>query len=139
METTDGKYYKPEITEFHYGFEYESYHQKHTEPAKWYKEKVSGLVRIDNFKEYLAMNTIRVPFLSHEDIIECGWTFEGKNEEFGFACYQVENGFELQVWGNNQYTIERNSSIGRPTIHFCGTILNKSELKFQMKRLGITK
>lgn len=127
----ESKYYKPEIQEFHPGFEFE-------------EESVSGLMynkKIFRFNwfnlqkeivEGLDSNKIRVKHLDREDIESLGWKFTNVNSEY-FSL----NGFNLTHRGSNYYTIYEDK--GADEYSFRGHIKNKSELKRLMQQINIEK
>lgn len=124
------KYYVPEISEFHVGFEFEYLIEKHD---KWQISHLSNLSGIDVF---VKNNSVRVKHLDHEDIKECGWEYKGDNEfrlkEFILIDCQhiIPNGIEIRFFHPDY---KQQSKL------FAAKILNRSELRFQMDRLGIKK
>lgn len=143
----ENKYYTPDIEEFHVGFEYEQY----TTVLGEIQEGIIGKVREYWKKTFMNAHTdiiaidfnirrnklIRVKCLDREDIESLGFVCKGKDEEFDYIGYNLNNGFQLQEWGENRYSIERYPTAEHKTIHFVGTIKNKSELKKLMKQLQI--
>jgi hypothetical protein len=130
----ENKYYTPTIEEFHIGFECET------------KDDVSdfdGTIILSAYDtEYLDRliknKSVRVKYLDREDIESLGFVCCGKDADFDYIGYNLDNGFQLQQWEKGQYSIERypTSPTGR-TVHFAGIIKNKSELKKLMQQLQI--
>ena len=129
----ENKYYTPEISEFHVGFEYEELnHYK-----KWIPKIFGGFLP-KTINEYISKNECRVKYLDREDIEECGWVY---NEEEGRFRFRDNEMYSLTVFHNEAIMIKY---IWRETEHnenfdfkFDGTIKNKSELKRLMKQLNI--
>lgn len=84
------KYYTPEESEFHLGFEYEV-DMRHVFPEEvdsptWHKYKASGMMSAINFDLSLEKGMIRVKHLDQEDI-----------ESFGF------DGDEMEMWKDEKH------------------------------------
>lgn len=132
----DNKYYKPDISEFYFGFEI---YLQSIENAQWgrYIWKDGDCVeRLDC--EY------RVKLLDREDIEECGWIFVKQHpglEEIYLEKKAIESIDDLGMnydpesnWLRVYDTWpDQHSDITR----FSGKIKNKSELKILMKQLSI--
>lgn len=159
-------YYQPDISEFHVGFEFEvnedGKYVPHTFATKpGFNDLIpigkSGYSEVINWyrpwdiEGFLKEGKIRVKHLDRTDIEACGW--EDKNSggifnaagmfdyeltssgmPLGFVNYGKPNTYRLTQMDKCWFTI---SATGHPQTLFYGTILNKSELLFQMKRLGI--
>lgn len=151
------KYYVPELSEFHVGFEYE---MKFTKEG-WLKE-IFGIGE-KSFDSIPAIqhallggkweDHIRVKRLDHDDIVGEGWVLENETSVIeNYRFYLTHNG------GKHKTTFKLSRLKYRPTdiqirnfVHelfgdfnhfdqlFSGEILNRSELRFIMKRLGIKK
>jgi len=139
MEPT---YYTPTIEEFHVGLEYEVQIQEawvklmFDEYYGFYDGIISSTGIKFNIKDKLIANELRVKHLDRTDIEECGWRGGENDGIWNFAYYwmivkatavEIEDERKNFDIGEGSYT---------PPI-FNGTILNKSELKFIMARLGI--
>ena len=150
------KYYTPDITEFHVGFEFESNYvlfQSNHKGLEWNKCKMTG----DEFawfhETYIndAYKTeFRVKYLDKEDIESLGWKYvvdnsqgdgntrwfdvfemKGRYYTFGFHGHVEELGDNLC---DKAIIYARNQS----EILFSGKIKNKSELRKIMQMIGIS-
>jgi hypothetical protein len=127
----ENKYYVPEISEFHIGFEYEI-----TTGYEWVKKTFSH----KDFNTFLYQHLdnavkqayIRVKYLDKSDIEELGWTDYEPPFEYNHKWKLGE--WELNAWFNGEMPSVR---IQEYPIFFQGIIKNKSELKKLMKQLGI--
>lgn len=143
LKPMENKYYTPEISEFHVGFECERFVD-----GDWQKIVMSvNFLSLEDIDEEISLNEIRVKYLDREDIENCGWSFEQQyggtqklnfNKDMGgtdmlgissdlFLDYNLENNHTLiSYYGDGDVTI------------FTGTIKNKSELIRIMKQTGIS-
>ena len=125
----ENKYYIPEISEFHVGFEYEIKLED-----LWINQSYNSIA-MSEIDKGITNQYIRVKYLDKQDIESLGWEIDQYcSKEF---CLN----FKYKDWYLNYFisglkTIE----IGREEYDsgFMGTIKNKSELKVLMKQLGIT-
>lgn len=141
----ENKYYVPEISEFHVGFEYEVLSLESDLQACvyiWEKEIFNTNSKIEGCKQTIDMGYIRVKYLDREDIESLGFRREfdkfrpvdifcGHLPNDSEAISHVSYNFDSKILfiQNNQY--EDNSTI------FLGAIKNKSELKKLMQQLNI--
>ena len=141
----NNKYYTPEIEEFRVGFEYE-YLGDRVENTRWHKTtfswydskiKVHGLFFVES---KIQNKTVRVKYLDSQDIEELGFKYipdlsEGDGNVRWYDLYEKGN-ISLLHWDysneDTKIVIKRNNSI-----IFEGTILNKSELKWILTRIGV--
>ncbi|MES3018163.1 MAG: hypothetical protein V4721_10300 [Bacteroidota bacterium] len=147
----NSKYYTPEISEFHVGFEYEMKRgfqdgtvksQEDFDSAEWEKRtcSLSGDPYIDR-----ALNGknaengrcgIRVKCLDRDDIESCGWKPLNRNP----FIYTVESGmnvYSLRIFEDTRL-VEIAFGVDKDRLNtFYGTIRNKSELKKLMQQLNI--
>ena len=149
--TDTEKYYTPDLTEFNYGFEYE-----YSEDDENWQKKVLDEHELYYVKRQLESGTIRVKHLDHDDIVGCGWKHDANLDGEEIPCLisvrAHSKGYAIDMQDTPNKTawlayffedgfciIERivDCETGVEDMLFRGTILNKSELKFQMKRLGI--
>ncbi|TXG79215.1 MAG: hypothetical protein E6R13_10255 [Spirochaetes bacterium] len=119
------KYYTPDITEFHVGFEYEELEQ-----GEWRKTTSDGSDIYHIGKYYIKENKIRVKYLDQSDIESLGWKMvwnDSHGTDYTFNDWQINisvNGNYLQLFkGKAPY--------------FRGIIKNKSELNKLMHQLNI--
>jgi hypothetical protein len=78
---TEEKYYVPNREDFKEGFEYEKLYNTYSPPdfkltsSNWLKEPFDDLISEENylFNRDFESNSIRVPFLTKEDIEKEGW------------------------------------------------------------------
>ena len=123
----ENKYYTPDISEFHIGFEYE-WKPKDEDDYGYVKDKYCIQ---DQFDEMYINNEIdfRVKYLTKEDIESLGFEQQSLQYQYKKNWYRLINRCE-----ENQYIIED----GRYQDQiFVGTIKNKSELKRLLKQLNI--
>lgn len=144
----DNKYYTPSIEEFHIGFEYEveaegSWEDSVEDVWGWYRYKFytgTCFRDLDDIKEKLKNNLIRVKYLDREDIESLGFEFKpDRNMSEGYGglftipskTYHNTN-IELRKWHyNNRINIDHCGTI------FDGLIKNKNELKKLLEQLRI--
>lgn len=154
----ENKYYKPEIEEFHVGFEYET---------KLRSSDLWGHRVVTLGRDYLILNDainnrcemeVRVKYLDREDIesFDLGaWStgkdvnrYSGNNRKRTLDLTYKYNGniFLFHRPETNQVEIykseDRNTALNMPIIDsqhllFKGTIKNKSELKKILKWIGV--
>lgn len=147
-----GKYYTPEIEEFHVGFEYEEFTPQHQGDCETYEKQVcsqTGLTGITKSWKYFT--DYRVKYLDKEDIESLGWKHEGgkldgktsqiygkplkmKHRDDNYV--QLVYNHERNNWGCIA-TGNINETGLMESTRFAGTINNKSELKRLMKQLKI--
>lgn len=137
----NNKYYTPEISEFHVGFEYERL-WLHIEPPKWEKETFylnDSHIKLMQYSLTDIEPLARVKFLDQEDIESLGWEFNG-------TFYTIKNIWILRKFEDSLiiYKDYSNGKLTHPWMYedstdtfFEGTIKNISELKRLMKQLGI--
>lgn len=145
--TENNKYYIPDISELYHGFICEALMDDIWFPAivkvvESEEGKMLVYAQFENKTEVAYIipiqtifleDKIRVKFLDSQDIIECGWKIESEDlwqigEYHLFQDYFDKHEYAI-VQGTPDNSIQK----------FEGAILNKSELLFFMKRLGITK
>ncbi len=145
--TEEKRYYTPTEGEFRVGFEYEEF----VKGEGWVPRTLSSLSEDPtlNQKGFCIdfPYDFRVKCLDKEDIEAEGWKESNimnipKCTEFTHAYpnnqadfFHIYNTSE-QFYGSNNWCIRLKQGKNWFTI-FSGQILNRSELKFQMKRLGI--
>lgn len=139
------KYYTPTVEEFHVGFEYEeTTHSSLYEDEglnNWVKNTLKHLWQLGNIGLH---ETVRVKYLDREDIESLGWkitkNYTGELEAQFLISETLFYDLTLDYEGN--LLIEKfisTETIGsyNSFIIFEGSIKNKSELKWLMKRLKI--
>jgi len=147
METN--KYYVPELTEFHVGFEYEFNHKdkgwitfKFGDTDDW------SILEIDT---EIENNEIRVKYLDQEDIESLLIPLGYKEELERWSTQTLYKYIKGSIWNKGitvslfknqelkitKYHFESENSHNNSTILFWGTIKNKQELIKLMKQLGI--
>lgn len=128
----ENKYYTPEISEFHVGFECEVYHH-YSESEGFDKEVYDELTPI--WYNRVKYKLVMVKYLDREDIESLGWEFQKQYpglEEINFEKddlildYDLESNY-LRIYWTGQGDVTR----------FSGFIKNKSELRRLMGWLGI--
>jgi hypothetical protein len=77
----ENKYYKPQLEEFHLGFEYDI-----LVGEEWVKKvftiKSPCLTDGINFSEYLTNEKLRVKYLDREDIESLGFVYKGSYDDY---------------------------------------------------------
>jgi hypothetical protein len=123
------KYYIPQISEFHVGFEYENF-VKH---EGWTKRTLECLSDYGfNEKGFcIDHEDYRVKCLDEQDIIYLGWHDNLKHDKDGFL-YCIE-----QIENNVLITQIGTAALKQDAVLFFGNIKNKSELKRIMQMLKI--
>lgn len=136
------KYYKPEIEEFHPGFEYE-----YKNGIVWTPMNFSfGLLRL--YPESPIKNETRVKCLDEEDFLKLGWIESEEKCPYTGRSYFIikkEEGFNtgvihkivLQNTECINYSWESYSSYSSDKGQINFRVKNKSELKKLMKQLEI--
>lgn len=145
--TTDNKYYTPDISEFHVGFEFEQLdhdYQGQNDGKEWKKIVFNKENLEETLRYWKHYQEYRVPYLSHDDIVAEGWKINengiyyiGNSEktyEQDFVLHKNTSGYDI----TKQFHMDNGRRYLHLSVKFCGTILNRSELRFQMKRIGIT-
>lgn len=134
----ENKYYTPDISEFHVGFEFESNYTLFSADKEWHKVT---LIMPDCewfWSEYLEDATeseFRVKYLDREDIESLGWE---EKEPYIFTIKDTNLIYRLLFTGFDVYRIrifEESTPIKQQI--FVGKIRNKSELKILMNQLRI--
>lgn len=142
------KYYTPDISEFHVGFEYQ-WKNKDNFPSEEYRESTIACgTQIDDILEPKAQYDIRVKHLDKEDIESLGWlgvipsNVENKVDYLvtSWVTDMYNDGYILiktYPYGNYKYCIAF-GNYEKNRVCFEGNIKNKSELKKLMQQVGIT-
>lgn len=146
MNNIENKYYTPDISEFHVGFEYEIKNtfgdgtvktlEQYNE-AKWIKQVYTlrtfpYVDRIMTGKNSQNLPpAIRVKYLDKEDIESLQFIFEEQIVGSITFKHRLYNFIELHLKGSTVIILNNGRTI------FEGIIKNKSELQKVMKMLGI--
>lgn len=158
--TENNKYYIPAIEEFHVGFEYmedvtQGQGGENQKTSYWMKQKYANdsfnctnvydevevniindfnsRVSLLTVKEKIEKGFIKVKYLDHDDIIECGWNFvEGYSD-----IYEDKNRLTLKLGPIICIARSLLEDDGLEKTIFYGKIRNKSELQRIMKQVGI--
>ena len=122
-------YYKPDITEFHIGFDYEVKYKN----GEWQKQCLNdelASLRFIDYKLKTNPDDIRVKYLDKEDIESLGWKFK--------TDLYIKDNLTLQVHKDsitikyyNNFNNEWRTNVEQIIIK------NKSELKILLKQLNI--
>tara|TARA_R110000868_G_scaffold304170_4_gene564688 strand:+ start:26 stop:439 length:414 start_codon:yes stop_codon:yes gene_type:complete len=135
--STERQYYTPTIEEFHVGFEYEdkdiqSLNKQLNYGIKFTKRIFDNSCNLKGFEQSLSRGEVKVPYLSKEDIEECGFEYEFESsyikEDYRviYSEETIENLEDLEV-----VIQEFGECILR------GNIRNKSEFKQVLRMLNI--
>lgn len=159
MTDNSSKYYTPDISEFHYGFEFEVLNKKEaywieSEPeGKWLWNSVDyGIFSdINNTQRLILDKSIRVKYPDQSDIESLGWTGIGYSNLFYFDHSRIASrsneffldgnlvsfgDYELRINMGRDHLWISIMDFNRDCI-FDGIIRNKSELSRLMKQLNI--
>lgn len=134
----ENKYYTPELSEFHVGFEYEFSGNK---GEGWSEEIVEDLYSFESIIDDIRYCDLRVKYLDKEDIESLG--FKKENDMMMSAMsgsLYIGKRSELRTWYSGHSTCVRiitNPNTEQKQIVFDGFIKNLSELKVLLKQLGI--
>lgn len=131
------KFYVPDISEFHVGFEYEI----KTSSGIWISTAANNLSAIRDIIETFEEKDIRVKYLDKEDIESLGWEFEKEDVRLSILNFKLRN-FKLSydLFEEDKYNLILSISEHVSTtsqFRFISPIKNKSELKKLMKQLNI--
>lgn len=138
--TDEEKYYTPELTEFHLGFEFEYFYDN-----KWCTHIFGKLKfihkELDQYEDELMKvchAICRVKYLDREDVESCMWMLDEAASDAQFTKYYDEDkGRELVYCQSiGKYKILSFEYLEKDTLFF-GVIKNKSELKKIMQQIGI--
>ena len=121
----NNKYYVPEISEFHVGFEYEELRKD------WVKLTYGGFLP-ETINEYLKKGKLRVKHLDQQDILNLGWKTTG-DRRFPFEL----DGFFLSMFEDDNTYVCIGRLDNKTSYVFSGTIRNKSESFKLMQMLKI--
>jgi len=160
----ENKYYVPSREDFREGFEYEKLHCTYSTSdftlisSQWIKHVFDDFTSSENYllDEEFQNNSIRVPFLTKEQIEEEGWKFNylGKNDWFKgnipiLPYNEVDYPFELwfkldKYWLGFYKSIHKIVILEKSeeypegeSILFKGTIPSINEFRYISKLLGI--
>jgi hypothetical protein len=135
------KYYTPEISEFHVGFEYEYAFNKNLHGIGWKKAVIEEDFATPPIVNDIMNHDIRVKHLDREDIEGLGFEVASGFYEDGDVQIHYWNNQSLtllSVYHNGDIRISGGANNEEPRfLFFHGKIKNKSELKRLMVQLGI--
>jgi hypothetical protein len=145
------KYYVPDISEFHVGFECERLTSK--DSTDWQPYIVTSATWSSNAMWCMIRDEgelFRVKYLDREDIESLGWVYKSYTDDVrdagGNWAKQTRSGYFKGDWYLSYYNdsfqhcimIRETEELSEyPAMRFLGTIKNKSELKVLLKQLGI--
>ena len=138
----NNKYYTPSTEELRVGLEYETLREmkggtmvpKEEHIERWSKEIMDKW----NLANILTSwpHIIRIKYLDAQDIEELGWEEDTLRSVPGTRrCFNKEH-YTLVLFSNHKVIIRNMEYMINPIV-FQGTILNKSELIFILKRVGV--
>lgn len=134
----NNKYYVPEISEFHVGFEYEV---MIPEKSTWSKEVFFlndshiNLVKWVNIQDEFTIHKIRVKTLDKEDIESLGW--KDCDNIYNTIRWDFNDYILMFYKKDNRYLIFRDCGPNNIQTVFNGFIKNKSELIKLQQQLDI--
>jgi len=130
------KYYTPDISEFHVGFEYQT---SGNDGDDWHEELILDKFELVQAIENDALYIFRVKYLDRGDVESLGFEHDQTTKD-GSYFY---NGTLIT---ENQWCINLKDLIidiydinGKSDFRFTGVIKNKSELKRVLKMIGYEK
>lgn len=136
-------YYTPSIEEFRVGFIFEFLDNK------WKQVRITEDYPVSRIAYYYKTGVqnefIRVKLLDHDDIVAEGWKRETTNQ-FSIGEFEDLKYYDLVFYENGTVDVDCYELQGRDSNRFEYSvpvsvrgikILNRSELNFLMKRLGI--
>lgn len=140
----ENKYYTPEISEFHVGFEYEkyddriaTYRENNYIPTNWHRFKYDlKSIRLSQIGTHLYSKTIRVKYLDQSDIESLGWESDQYVPERNICLnFKKPNDWYLNYWfGQTPYIeISRDGYDTGCALY----VKNKSELIKLQQQLNI--
>ena len=134
----ESKYYIPDISEFHHGFEYEF---KEKNSSKWIKCMLNMEFSYKHIREELDDGLFRIKYLCQEDIESLGFIsnrpYDGEyrsRSNIRWDC-RAETLKLTHNDENNWIELRIDANYGQEYL-FQGTIKNKSELKVILKQIG---
>jgi len=150
MKNMDCKYYVPEISEFHVGFEYEKKYgfsdgtvktKEQYDLATWNKE-----IFLNGFAPYIERSLtgrnaenglcgIRVKYLDKEDIESLGFKYVKQGWAETSMIFRDSSFDGVEIYFRNDYTLK--ISHANNIVRFEGSVKNKSELIKLLKMLNI--
>lgn len=148
------KYYTPNISEFHIGFEYEEFIKSPDNNREWLKKQCTSLVMLVEELDYkIDTNLIRVKYLDKQDIENKGFVFnkiQGNCSKFiKYECFDVhwnEPGWNIILYKNNENSNIRLSFLPinisekedkEGSTIFQGKVLNINDFSRLLKQLNI--
>lgn len=138
-EGMEDKFYKPDLTEFHYGFKFELFM-----PTEKYLPFVFGednithkeLIQYQDDLDKIAHAITRVKFLDSTDIESEGWVIYGHSDFKSMGNFK--NFDIIKLYAENEYAIRKITDQTKDAeILFRGTIKNINELRVIQKMIGI--
>ena len=133
------KYYKPEIEEFHVGFEYEVEDLGDDGRTRvWRPQVFEGEETRTYFIEELENHEMRVKYLDKSDLESLGFYLQYpdlSSSPFINKDIYKDNACIIDIRSNNMVSITKCNYPNTSTLGF--KIKNKSELKKLLKQLGI--
>ena len=142
----DKKFYVPDISEFHVGFEYEVEDLGDDGATRvWRSQVFEGEETRTYFVEELQKNEMRVKYLDEEDITSLGFEWNSSCDNYSLYSSKdfIDAGVKkyLRITHYEQKNIchietLESDRLGRYSTKFDGVIKNKSELKRVLNQIG---
>lgn len=138
------KYYVPESSEFHVGFEFQGIHpEDDIDGHIWKHIMIVHPMQMSRIEVWIDREEVRVKYLDREDIENCGFLpvipLNADREYYNVTHWTTEmhnNAWHIHKESNNTYRIEFGFSEYNYDLYFKGEIKNKSELKRILKQVG---
>lgn len=124
------RYYTPDISEFHVGFEFQFRTLNGWEKRSCKEYDFSNYANPEGIEGHLKEDRLRVKHLDIEDILSFGFTVVDEYDDLGQATF--EKGEWFVVWTKDATEIH----YGEDMV-FCGKLKNKSEFGRILKQLEI--
>ena len=136
----DAKYYTPDISEFHVGFEYERMNGTDWEKAELTNVDCWGTMARGYENEFEEIDSlirsVRVKYLDKEDIESFGFEHDQTTKDgsyFYSGTLITENQWCINL---KDFTIDIYDINSKSDFRFNGLVKNKSELKQILKMIG---
>lgn len=136
VKNLERSYYKPDIEEFHVGFEYEKWNTKSQEFESCVIEKIFQINNADILLQAVGMRgvgwQVRVKHLDIQDVIDLGLELVGEVDDNGEASFRCPNnpGWWLTLNGTKVWIEDADGVV------FYGHVKSKSELEQVLKQVG---
>ena len=129
----ENKYFTPEISDFHIGYEYETIYLK----SVWTKESLRIIDAgwfFESYENDAVPTEFRVPYLTKEQIEAEGWTYEG-NTRYTWPSF-IKGDYILLFKFKDDHTIHIHD-LNKYNTKYSGECKSINELRYICKLLKI--